>query len=197
MPYTADQQFFPRSVAWICTNSSLFDAGKAMLDNAFKDPATHNAISVCSGSIGTRRVVIILLPPSGQASSDETVAQELSKSLDGLEVLVTSSVSEPLTTSTTLGDLIISSLDNWDSVVRAGDLSHNLLETANLLHREAGVDGRWLSSKFTANIPTSTENYIMQQSASDLTEQPKLHYTNIEISEHMTSRMLVRVKTSM
>jgi hypothetical protein len=127
-----------------------------MLEDKFgNEPAIPDPTKFCSGHVGASTVAITLLPQPAQVSDVETAIQDIAKGFKRLEILITGFGSGLSCDSAQPGDVIISrpGIQHSDPPPIQVNLPPDLLhEAVDILQREVGADGRWLSSTSTDNL---------------------------------------------
>jgi hypothetical protein len=171
----------PRSVGWICTSLSEFDAAKDMLD--VKHTVKHDNNDITLGRIGTTNVAIHHMPQPLHSSDIATAAQGIMASpMVVKSILVTGTISCRVNSDINPGDLTIYVLTDRDED-RSESLptqKRSLSQQAAILKREAEHDGRWLSSNFSpAALGSSDPLTFTPSQGSGFTKYPRLNHVNL------------------
>ncbi|KAI9786718.1 MAG: hypothetical protein M1816_007859 [Peltula sp. TS41687] len=180
-----DQRDVSPSLGWICTESSLFTMAKVMLDDQSQVSAAMQGLdAVCSGHIGASNVVVIYTSQPDQASDVVAAAQILTESSRGLEILITDLVPGLVSDDVKPGDVIIGRPHTADGgPLKAGSPPHLLRRAVEVLQREVGADGRWLSSKIKVDPATSADVAdVTQEQKHHPADHPRLLYRNLGLN---------------
>ncbi|KAI9783531.1 MAG: hypothetical protein M1839_003701 [Geoglossum umbratile] len=171
---------------WICTDPLLLAMADAMLDQKYEDLLVKAGDTNVyrHGRIGSVDVVITCPPEPPRAAGATHIVQDMAASFIGIKAIVVTGFGSGVPGSgTRLGDLAIS-----PAVIRNDrDAELNLTPTPNIaqravnvLEREVGADGSWLSSNLYPAISKSPDLLqFPQRPNSGLPDSPQLHYGSI------------------
>lgn len=166
------------TVGWICTDPLLLMMVNALLDETYEDrsivPGDTKAHRL--GRVGSVNV-FISLAESPSAADAVRIAGNMTTEFASIEaVLITSFSASVVSAGVNLGDVVIrpATTSFAHDAKSSSPLMPNILHSAvDVLHREVGADGRWLSS----NLPPSSDLFQFTHPANnDLLDYPQLHY---------------------
>lgn len=166
------------TVGWICTDPLLLMMVDALLDETYEDR------SIVPGDTKEHRLgrvgsvnIIISLAESPSAANTVRIADNMTTEFASIEaVLITGFSAGVVSAGVNLGDVVIrpAITSSAHDAKSSSPLMPNILHSAvDVLQREVGADGRWLSS----NLPPSSDLFQFTHPANnDLPDYPKLHY---------------------
>jgi nucleoside phosphorylase len=171
---------------WICTDPRLLAMAEAMLDEEYEDPLMkpgHTNVYRL-GRIGSINVVVNCLREPPCAADAAHMAQNMATSFSGIKaILITGFGGGVPSAGIRLGDLVISpATTQYDSDAESSSTATpNIVQRAvDVLEREVGADGYWLSSNLSLVVSTFPDlPRFAQRPSSDLPDCPQLHYGNI------------------
>jgi nucleoside phosphorylase len=157
---------------------------EVMLDEEYEDASTKpgptNVYRL--GRIGSLNVVVCCLREPGGADAAH-MAQNMATSFRGIEAILMTGFGDGVPSAgIRLGDLVIGpAISQYDNGAEPRSTARpNIVQRAlDVLQREIGADGRWLSSNLSLVAPTFPDlPQFAQRPSSDLPDRPQLHYGN-------------------
>jgi len=169
------------TVGWICTDPLFLTMVDALLDETYEDRSivprdtkTHRL-----GRVGSVNV-FISLAESPSAADAVRIASNMTTEFASIEAVLITGFSAGVSAGVNLGDVVIrpAITSSAHDAKSSSPLMPNILHSAvDVLQREIGADGRWLSS----NLPSSSDLFQFTHPANnDLLDCPQLHYEIID-----------------
>jgi len=165
------------TVGWICTDPLLLVMVDALLDETYEDR------SIVPGDTKAHRLgrvgsvdVIISLAESPSVADAVRIAGNMTTEFASIEAVLITGFSADVSAGMNLGDVVIrpAITSSAHDTKSSSSLMPNILHSAvDVLQREVGADGRWLSS----NLPPSSDLFqFTHPPNNDLLDYPQLHY---------------------
>ncbi|KAJ3454405.1 hypothetical protein MRS44_018299 [Fusarium solani] len=157
------------SLGWLCANRTLLVNAKAVLDQYTDTSEQHGVDSMFSGTIGPVKVTL----------TGPLQPLHLVDALAGVKSILLTCVSKsPVGHGVEPGDLVIllPRATAGDGQYPVSTRGWGLLQQAEMLQREVGADGYWLSDNFSAAVSSPSDP--VTQPDGDTVRHPQLHYAN-------------------
>jgi hypothetical protein len=175
----SQQDVAPFSVCWICSDSSIYDLTRAMMDT---ENGSTSYVKGCAGRINGVNIIVVCLT---QGPLDLAFSNQIKELIKTTQYVIYVGLGRSLHPRYRVGDVVITEAEPQEHSMNTatGFSSTHLQKSVEILRREVGTDGRWLRCNFSSTASTSLGlSHPTREFPRDLFNGESLHYESSPIA---------------